>query len=59
LKLRNAKLPKEIHDRHYKFVKNYQNNLEELRANLDGVEQAKTKSDRRAKVEKVRLHLEK
>ncbi len=58
-KLKDAKLPKEILDRHYKFVKHYEDNLKELRANLDGVEQAKTKSDRRAKVEKVRLHLAK
>ena len=58
-KLKDAKLPKEILDRHYKFVKHYENNLKELRANLDGVELAKTRSDRRAKVEKARLHLEK
>jgi len=58
-KLKDAKLPKDILDRHYKFVKHYEDNLKELRANLDGVEQAKTRSDRRAKVEKARLHLEK
>ncbi len=58
-KLKDAKLPKEILDRHYRFVKHYEDNLKELRANLDGVEQAKTKSDRRAKIEKARLHLEK
>lgn len=58
-KLKDAKLPKEILDRHYKFVKNYEDNLKELRANLDGVEQAKTKSDRKVKIEKARLHLEK
>ncbi len=58
-KLKDAKLPKEILDRHYKFVKHYENNLKELRANLDGVELAKTRSDRRAKVEKARLHLAK
>ena len=58
-KLKDAKLPKEILDRHYKFVKHYENNLKELRANLDGVELAKTKSDRKAKIETARLHLEK
>ncbi len=42
-KLKDAKLPKEILDRHYKFVKHYENNLKELRANLDGIELAKTK----------------
>ena len=57
-KLKDAKLPKEILDRHAKFVKNYENNLKELRTNLDGVEQAKTGSDRKAKIETARLHLE-
>lgn len=58
-KLRDAKLPKEILDRHYKFVKHYENNLKELKTNLDDIEQAKTGSDRKAKIEKARLHLEK
>ena len=58
-KLKDAHLPKEILDRHYKFVKHYEDNLKELRANLDDVELAKTTSDRKAKIEKIRLHLEK
>jgi len=58
-KLKDAKLPKEILDRHYTFVKHYEDNLKELRTNLDGIEQAKTKSDHKAKIEKARLHLEK
>ncbi len=58
-KLKDAHLPKEILDRHYEFVKHYEDNLRELRANLDGVEQAKTKSDRKAKIERTRLYLEK
>jgi len=58
-KLKDAKLPKEILDRHYNFVKHYEDNLKELRANLDGIETAKTKTDRKAKIEKARLHLEK
>jgi len=58
-KLKDANLPKEILDRHNKFVKNYDDNLKELKANLDDMEQAKTKSDRKAKIEKARLHLEK
>jgi transglutaminase-like putative cysteine protease len=58
-RLKDAKLPKEILDRHAKFVKHYGNNLKELRTNLDDIEQAKTTSDRRAKIEKARLHLEK
>ncbi len=59
MKLKDAKLPKEILDRHAKFVKHYEDNLKELRTNLDDVEQATTPSDRRAKIEKARLHLEK
>ncbi len=58
-KLKDAHLPNEILARHYKFVKHYEDNLKELRTNLDDVEQAKTKSDLKAKIEKVRLHLEK
>lgn len=58
-KLKDAHLPKEILDRHYKFVKHYEDNLKELRANIDDVELAKTKSDRRAKIENARLYLEK
>ena len=58
-KLKDAKLPKEILDRHAKFVKHYEDNLKELKTNLDDVEKAKTTSDRRAKIEKARLHLDK
>jgi transglutaminase-like putative cysteine protease len=58
-KLKDAKLPKEILDRHAKFVKHYEDNLNELKTNLDDIEQAKTASDRRAKIGKTRLHLEK
>ena len=57
-KLKDAHLPKEILDRHYKFVKHYEDNLKELRANLDDVEQAKTRSDRKAKIENARLYFE-
>ena len=39
-KLKDAKLPKEILDRHYKFVKHYEDNLAELKANLTGIEQS-------------------
>nr|MDA8422247.1 hypothetical protein [Nitrospiraceae bacterium] len=58
-KLKDAHLPKEILDRHYKFVKHYEDNLKELRANLDDVELAKTKLDRKTKIENARLYLEK
>ncbi len=58
-KLKDANLPKEILDRHYKFVKHYEDNVKELKANLDGVEKAKTKAERKAKIAKARAHLEK
>ena len=57
--LKDKVLPKEILDRHYKFVKHYEDNLKELKTNLDDVEKAKTRADRKAKIEKARLHLEK
>jgi len=57
--LKDAKLPKEILARHYAFVKHYEDNLKELRTNLDDIKQAKNRSDRKAKTEKARLHLEK
>ncbi|OGW29570.1 MAG: hypothetical protein A2X56_13145 [Nitrospirae bacterium GWC2_57_13] len=38
-KLKDTKLPQEILDRHYKFVKHYEDNLAELKKNLSEVEQ--------------------
>ncbi|MHB8843570.1 MAG: transglutaminase-like domain-containing protein [Nitrospirota bacterium] len=58
-KLKDAKLPQEILDRHYKFVKHYEDNLKELKTNLDDVEKATTKADRKAKIAKAKAHLEK
>jgi hypothetical protein len=58
-KLKDAKLPKEILDRHYAFVKNYESNLAQLKTEIDDIDKAKTKADHVAKIEKARLHLEK
>jgi cell wall-associated NlpC family hydrolase len=58
-KLKDAKLPQEILDRHAKFVKHYEDNLKELKTNLDDVEKATTRADRKAKIAKAKLHLEK
>ncbi len=58
-KLYDANLPKEILDRHSKFVKNYEDNLSELRANIDAIEKAKTPAALKADVAKTRTHLEK
>ena len=58
-KLKDAKLPKKILDRHYKFVKHYEDNLKELKANIDGIEKAKTKAGKKLKIRKAKAHLEK
>ncbi len=58
-RLKDAKLPKEILDRHYAFIKHYENNVSTLKAEIDDIEKAKGKSDRTAKIQKVREHLEK
>ena len=42
-KLKDAKLPDEILQRHYKFVKHYDDNLAELKGNIDRIEKAKDK----------------
>ena len=59
MKLKNANLPKEILDRHYKFVKHYEDNFKELNTNLAGIEQgAKSKGFKEA-IQRAKLHLEK
>ncbi len=57
-KLKDAHLPGEILERHYKFVKHYQDNLKELVANLEQVERAGTKAEVVAAVRKAKEHLE-
>ena len=54
-KLKDAGLPQEILQRHHKFVKNYEDNLNELKDNLDGFQ----KSGSEAWAEKARSHLKK
>jgi hypothetical protein len=58
-KLKSANLPKEILDRHSKFVKNYDDSLSELKANLDNIERAKTPSALTAEFAKTQKHLAK
>ncbi len=58
-KLRDANLPKEILNRHSAFVKNYEDNLSELKANIDAIEKAKMPSALKAEVAKAKTHLEK
>lgn len=56
--LKDKGLPKEILDRHNRFTKHFEDNLRMLKTNLDDVDSAKTRADRKAKIEKARLHLE-
>ncbi len=58
-KLRDANLPREILNRHNAFVKNYETNLIEFKANIDDIEKAKTPSSLKAEIAKTRTHLEK
>jgi len=57
-KLKDAKLPAEILERHHKFVKHYDDNLAELKGNLERVEKAKDKKQVEAEIERTRNHLE-
>jgi hypothetical protein len=57
-KLKDAKLPAEILERHYKFVKHYDDNLAELKGNIERVEKAKDKAQAEVELEKTRAHLE-
>jgi murein DD-endopeptidase MepM/ murein hydrolase activator NlpD/transglutaminase-like putative cysteine protease len=59
-KLKAAKLPKDLLDRHYKFVKHYEDNLKELKTNLDAIEKHPAKShEQRAALSRAKEHLEK
>jgi len=58
-KLRDANLPKEILDRHSKFVKLYEGNLSELKSNIDAIEKAKTPAALSAELAKTKKHLDK
>jgi hypothetical protein len=58
-KLKDAGLPQEILQRHYNFVKHYEDNLKELRTNLDAADKTKTKAEFDTQIQKVQKHLEK
>jgi len=58
-KLKDAKLPAEILERHRKFVKHYNDNLAELRNNIGRVEKAKNKAEMETEIGKVEKHLKK
>jgi len=56
-KLREARLPNEILQRHHKFVKHYEDNLNELKANLDSIEKTKGLAVE-VEIEKAKKHLQ-
>ncbi len=56
-KLKGAKLSPEIMERHRKFVKHYDDNLAELKGNIERVEKAKDNKDAEVEIEKVGKHL--
>jgi|GEM_PF-1161843 len=58
-RLKDAKLPDEILQRHYKFVKHYDDNLAELKGNIDRIEKAKDKAEAEAEIDKTAKHLKK
>ncbi|MEW6054877.1 MAG: transglutaminase domain-containing protein [Nitrospirota bacterium] len=58
-KLKDEGLPQEILDRHYNFVKHYNDNLKELKDNLDAIDKAKTENERGKEIEKAKKFLEK
>ena len=58
-KLKDAGLSPEILDRHNKIVKHYEDNINELRRNLDDIEKAETKNEIDSVTEKIKTHLEK
>ncbi|WP_233189375.1 transglutaminase-like domain-containing protein, partial [Geothermobacter hydrogeniphilus] len=55
--LKNANLPAEILDRHYRFVKHYDANLEELKGNIVRIEKAKNMEEAEAEIEKTKKQL--
>lgn len=56
-KLKAAKLPDEILQRHRKFVKHYDDNLAELKGDIERVEKAKDNAEAETELRKVHDHL--
>lgn len=57
--LKEKGLPPEILDRHFKFVKHYEDNLKELNDNLAAIDNAKTKAEADAAIGRAKAYLEK
>lgn len=58
-KLKDAKLPDEILQRHYRFVKRYEENHAELKGSVDRIEKAKSKAETEAEIGKAEKFLQK
>lgn len=58
-KLKEAGLPDEILERHYKFIKHYDDNLKELKKNLDAIDKSKDSKEVEAKVQETKRFLDK
>jgi hypothetical protein len=56
-RLKTAKLPNYILERHRQFVKNYDNNLADLKKSISIVVEAKEKAEPNAEIEMVKQHL--
>ena len=56
-KLKAARLPASILERHARFVKHYDDNLNELKGNVARVEKAKDQAEIEGELEKVHKHL--
>jgi hypothetical protein len=56
-KLKDAKLPAGILERHNRFVKHYEDNMAELKGNITRVERAKNPREAEDGIEKARKHL--
>ncbi|TAL58169.1 MAG: transglutaminase domain-containing protein, partial [Nanoarchaeota archaeon] len=57
--LKEKGLPPEILERHYKFVKHYEDNLKELNDNLVAIDKSRTKSEADAAISRAKAYLEK
>lgn len=58
-KIKDSNLPGEILERHAKFVKHCNDNLAELKSNLNAIEHAKTQAQLKTALQKAKSHLEK
>jgi transglutaminase-like putative cysteine protease len=56
-KLVNEGLPPEIMERHHKFVKHYEDNLNEMLVNLDSMNRVKKKEEFSAESDRIKAHL--